>query len=84
MAKISERIGRSQAVILPARLIRFEIEAISTSFGFDPFCPPRRRSRSRSRMVLRQKALRYIHIPAASFLALSKMASNLEGIFNRS
>jgi hypothetical protein len=33
-------------------------------------------------MVLRQKALRYIHIPAASFLALSKMASNLEGIFN--
>jgi hypothetical protein len=80
MAKISERIGRSQAVILPARLIRFEIEAISMSFGFDPFCPPRRRSR----MVLRQKALRYIHIPAASLLALSKMASNLEGIFNRS
>jgi hypothetical protein len=84
MAKISERIGRSQAVILPARLIRFEIEAISMSFGFDPFCPPRHRSRSRSRMVLRQKALRYIHIPTASFLALSKMASNLEGIFNRS
>jgi hypothetical protein len=73
MAKISERIGRSQAVVLPARLIRFEIEAISTSFGFDPFCP-----------WLRQKALRYIHIPAASLLALSKMASNLEGIFNRS
>jgi hypothetical protein len=73
MAKTSERIGRSQAVILPARLIRFEIEAISMSFGFDPFCP-----------WLRQNALRYIHIPAAFFLALSKMASNLEGIFNRS
>jgi hypothetical protein len=73
MAKTSERIGRSQAVILPARLIRFEIEAISTSKGFDPFCT-----------WLRQKALRYIHIPTASFLALSKMASNLEGIFNRS
>jgi hypothetical protein len=35
--------------------------------GFDPFCP-----------WLRQKALRYIYIPAASFLALSKMASNLD------
>jgi len=37
------------------------------SEGFDPFCP-----------WLRQKALRYIYIPAASFLALSKMASNLD------
>jgi hypothetical protein len=73
MAKISERIGRSQAVILPARLIRSDIFAISMSTGFAPFCP-----------WLRQKALRYVHIPAASFLALSKMASNLEGIFNRS
>jgi hypothetical protein len=35
--------------------------------GFDPFCP-----------WLRQKALRYIYIPAASFLALCKMASNLD------
>jgi hypothetical protein len=73
MAKMSEGIGRGQAVVLPARSIRFEIEAISMSAGFDPFCPWRR-----------QKALRYVYIPAASFLALSKMASNLEGIFNRS
>ena len=67
MAKISKGNGRSQAVILPARAFRFEIEAILTSFGFDPFCP-----------WPRQKALRYIYIPAASFLALSKMASNLD------
>jgi hypothetical protein len=73
MAQISERIGRSQAVILPARSIRFEIKAISASWGFDPFCP-----------WLRQKALRYANIPAASFLALSKMASYLEEKFNRS
>ncbi|MFM2411113.1 MAG: hypothetical protein RL481_1941, partial [Pseudomonadota bacterium] len=46
---------------------------ILTSFGFDPFCPWRR-----------QKTLRYIDIPAVSFLALSKMASNLEHIFNES
>jgi hypothetical protein len=39
MAKISEQNARSQAVILPARAFCFEIEAILTSFGFDPFCP---------------------------------------------
>jgi hypothetical protein len=43
MAKISERNERSQAVILPARAFRFEIEAILTSFGFDPFGHLRRR-----------------------------------------
>ncbi len=66
MAKISDQNARSQAVILPASVFWFEIEAILTSEGFDPFCS-----------WLRQKALRYIYIPAASFLALSKMASNL-------
>jgi hypothetical protein len=40
MAKISEGNARSQPVILPARAFRFEIEAILTSFGFDPFCSP--------------------------------------------
>jgi hypothetical protein len=39
MAKISKGNGRSQTVILPARSFRFEIEAILTSEGFDPFCP---------------------------------------------
>jgi hypothetical protein len=39
MAMMSQRIVRRQAVILPARAIRCEIEAISASFGFDPFCP---------------------------------------------
>jgi hypothetical protein len=72
MAKISEQNARSQAVILPARAFCFEIEAILASFGFDPFGPCRC-----------QKALRYIHIPAASFLALSQMASNLERAFGR-
>jgi hypothetical protein len=62
MAKISERIGRSQAVILPARLIRFEIEAISTSKGFDPFCPWRR-----------QKALRYIRASLSNIVLLLDM-----------
>lgn len=47
-------------VTLPASAFRFEVEAILTSAGFDPFCPwPRQK-------------------------ALSKTASNLEGIFNRS
>ena len=66
MAKISERNERSQAVILPARAFRFEIEAILASFGFDPFCP-----------LLRWQARKYLHIPVACRLALSKMASNL-------
>jgi hypothetical protein len=39
MAKISKGKVRRQAVILPARAFGFEIEAILTSFGFDPFCP---------------------------------------------
>jgi hypothetical protein len=73
MAKILEQNARSQAVILPASVFCFEIEAILTSAGFDPFCPERR-----------QKALRYIYIPSAFFLALSKMASNLKRAFNRS
>ena len=72
MAKVSDQIARRQAAILPASAIWFEIEAILTSEGFDPFCP-----------WLRQKALRYIYIPAASFLTLSKMASNLASAFNR-
>jgi hypothetical protein len=46
----------------------FEIEAILTFEGFDQFCP-----------LLRQRALKYFHIPAALFLALNKIASNLEG-----
>jgi hypothetical protein len=73
MTKISERNGRSQAVILPARSVRFEIEAISAFFGFDPFCP-----------LLRWHALQYRHIPAACRLALNKMASNLDREFNES
>ena len=67
MAKISDQNARRQAVILPASVFWSEIEAILTSGGFDPFCT-----------WLRQKALRYIYIPATSFLALSKMASNLD------
>ena len=73
MAKISERNERSQAVILPARAFRFEIEAILASFGFDPFCP-----------LLRWQVLKYRHIPAPCRLALNKIASNLEGAFDRS
>jgi hypothetical protein len=73
MAKILEGIGRSQAVFLPARSVRFKIEAISASFGFDPFCP-----------LLRWQALKYRHIPAACRLALNKMAANHERAFNRS
>ncbi|WP_430445359.1 hypothetical protein [Sphingorhabdus contaminans] len=73
MAKISDQNARRQAVILPASVFWFEIEAILTSEGFDPFCP-----------WLRHKALRYIYIPAASFLTMSKMASNLASVFNGS
>jgi hypothetical protein len=73
MAKISERNARSQAVILPASGFCFEIEAILASFGFDPFCP-----------LPRWQALKYRHIPAACRLALNKMVSNLERIFNGS
>jgi hypothetical protein len=42
MAKMSEKNARSQAAILPASGFCFEIEAILTSAGFDPFCPWRR------------------------------------------
>ena len=73
MAKISEENVRRRVASLPARAFCFEIEAISASFGFDPFCPWRRR-----------KALRYLHIPSPFLLALCKMASNLERAFNRS
>jgi hypothetical protein len=62
-----------QAVILPARAFCFEIDAILTSCGFDPFCP-----------VLRWQARKYRHIPVARRLALNKMASNLESILNGS
>ena len=71
MAKISKGNGRRQAVILPARVFRFEIEAILASCGFDPFCP-----------LLRWQSLQYRHIAAACRLALNKMASNLESIFH--
>jgi hypothetical protein len=73
MAKILAGNGRSQAVFLPAKSVRFEIEAILESFGFDPFCS-----------LLRWHALQYRHIPAACCLALNKMASNHERLFNRS
>jgi hypothetical protein len=73
MAKMSGRNGRSRAVILPARSVRVEIEAILTSFGFDPFGPQRR-----------WEVLKYRHIPAPSRLARSQMASNLGGGFNAS
>ena len=73
MAKISRRNVRSQAVILPARAFRLEIEAILASFGFDPFRP-----------LLRWQGLKYRHIPAPCRLALNEMASNLEGVFNGS
>jgi hypothetical protein len=73
MAKISKGNGRCQAVILPARAFRFEIEAILASFGFDPFCPGRR-----------WQAPKYSNILVTCRLALSKMASNLECISNGS
>ncbi len=66
MAKLSKENDRRQAVILPARSFYFESNAILASKGFDPFCS-----------WLRQNALRYAYIPAAFFLALSKMASTL-------
>jgi hypothetical protein len=56
-------------VVLPVSVFCFEIEAMLTSAGFDPFCPERR-----------QKALSYIYTPSASLLALSKMASNLSAV----
>ncbi len=73
MAKISEQNARSQAVILPASVFCFEIEAILSSKGFDQICPERR-----------WPAWKYRHIPGACRLALNKFASNLEAIFNRS
>jgi hypothetical protein len=56
MAKRSEGNGRRQAVILPARVFRFEIEAILSSFGFDPFCTPRLRLSQATNDVLRWQA----------------------------
>jgi hypothetical protein len=73
IAKISEQNARSQAVILPARVFCFEIEAILASSGFDRFRPLRR-----------WRTLRYLHIPAARRLALNESASNLDAAFNKS
>lgn len=73
MAKISEGNVRRQAVILPARAFRFEIEAILTSFGFDPFCS-----------LPRWQARKYQHISFTCRLALNKIASNLDRAFNGS
>ncbi len=70
MAKISEQNARSQAVILPASVFCFDIEAILMSFGFDRFRP-----------LLRWRTLSYLHSPAARRLALNESASNLEGAF---
>ena len=61
MAKISEQNARSQAVILPAGVFCFEIEAILTSSGFDRFRP-----------LLRWRTLSYLHSPAARRLALNE------------
>jgi hypothetical protein len=41
--------------------------------GFDQFCP-----------VLRQRTLKYVHIPVVLFLSLNKIASNLSCVFNES
>jgi hypothetical protein len=75
-ASEAEHIGAKcppQTVILSAREFCFEIEAILASLGFDPFCP-----------LLRWQASEYRHIPVACRLALNKMASNLDDLFNRS
>jgi hypothetical protein len=55
-------------VVLFPRVFWLEIEAILMSEGFDQFCPLRR-----------QRTLKYIYIPAVLFLALNKIASNLDG-----
>ncbi len=54
---------------------RFEtrLQPFDRPIGFDQFCP-----------VLRQRALKYIYMPAALFLALNKIASNLNDGFHRS
>lgn len=62
-----------QIVVLSARTLCFEIEAISASCGFDRFGP-----------LLRRQGLKYRHIPVPRLLALSQIASNLEGVGSRS
>jgi hypothetical protein len=72
MAKISEQNARGQAVILPASVFCFEIEAILTSFGFDRFRP-----------LLRWRTLSYLYSPATRRLTLNESASNLEAALDR-
>ncbi len=73
MAKVSdENASREQS-------FRFQVCFYSRALpfccplGFDQFCP-----------ALRQRTLKYNYIPAALYLALNKIASNLSRENNRS
>jgi hypothetical protein len=49
------------------------LQPFDRPLGFDQFCP-----------ALRQRTLKYFHIPAALFIAPNKIASNLDEVFNGS
>jgi hypothetical protein len=69
MTNISAQGGRREGLVALPRAAWFEMEVISTSCGFDQNGPS-----------LRRAVLKYRHIPAPALLALSRFASNLDGV----
>jgi hypothetical protein len=68
MAKISGENARREQWFCLQGYFGSRSKPFCCPLGFDQFCP-----------VLRQRTLRYMYIPAALFLALNKIASNLGG-----
>ncbi len=73
MAITSVQNARSEGLLPLQGRFGSRLQPFDRPFGFDQFCP-----------ALRQRTLKYIYIPAALFLALNKIASNLNDGFNRS
>jgi hypothetical protein len=73
MAIIEVQNGRREGSLPLQGYFGSQLQPFDCPLGFDQFCP-----------VLRQRTLKYIYIPAALFLVLNKIASNLDAVFNRS
>ena len=73
MAMIEVQNGRREGSLPLQGYFGSRLKPFVRPLGFDQFCP-----------VLRQRTLKYVYIPVVLFLALNKIASNLDAEFNRS
>ncbi|CAM4149092.1 hypothetical protein NOLU111490_09895 [Novosphingobium lubricantis] len=69
MTNMSGQGARREGWLPFQRAAWFEMEVISTSYGFD-----------QNGHLPRQSGLKYRHIPEPSFLAPGRFASNLDGV----